>query len=271
MGMNNPLIARLGKMLSLEEAEILVRATRTSTAIAARQSIGRDGEELSGIRVLMEGVACRVRAMPGGRRAIVGYVMPGEVCDLSAVLSGKRRNGILSLTPCQVAEIPRNVFTELCARTSFLRALLAMAAGEEAILREWLANMGQERADRRVAHMLCELRLRLEAAGLCRNSVLHLPVTQEELGESLGISTVHVNRVLQKLRADGLIQFRGRSMVIPDVGKLEAFAEFDPGYLMLPVPEPQRSFRAPSTPAMGLREAVVGTRGDAPARAEITS
>jgi CRP-like cAMP-binding protein len=267
--MNNPLIARLGKMLSLEEAEILVRASRTSAAIAARQPIGRDGEEPAGIRVLMEGVACRVRPMPGGRRAIVGYIMPGDFCDLNAMLSGKKRNVILSLTPCQVAEIPRNVFVELCARASFLRALLAVAAGEEAILREWLANMGQERADRRVAHMLCELRLRLEAAGLCRNSVLHLPVTQEELGESLGISTVHVNRVLQKLRADGLIQFRGRSMVIPDVAKLEAFAEFDPGYLTLPMPEPQRSFRAKPIPAMGAREVMAGARGDSAARMEI--
>jgi CRP-like cAMP-binding protein len=247
--MTNPLITKLGRMLSPEECDSLTRAMRHAVAVPPRQSILRDNEEASSVRVLLEGVACRVRPMPGGRRAIIGYVLPGDFLDLNAVLTGKRLSGIVSLSPCLVAEIPRPVFGELCARTTFLRALLWLAASEEAMLREWLANMGQERAERRVAHLICELRVRLEAVGIFRNGELNMPVTQEELGESLGISTVHVNRVLQKLRSEGLIRFRGRALIIPDVAKLEAFAEFEGSYLNLPIAEPQRGFRM--TPPMG--------------------
>ncbi len=244
--MTNPLIAKLGRMLSQEECDSLTRATRHAVAIPPRQSILRDSEDVSSVRVLLDGVACRVRPMPGGRRAITGFVLPGDFLDLNAVLSGKRLTGIHSLSPCLMAEIPRQVFSELCGRTSFLRALLWLAASEEAVLREWLANMGQERAERRVAHLLCELRLRLEAVGICRNGELNMPITQEELGEALGISTVHVNRVLQKLRSEGLIRFRGRSLVIPDAAKLETFAEFEGSYLTLPVAEAaSRIFRMP--------------------------
>jgi CRP-like cAMP-binding protein len=250
--MTNPLIAKLGRMLSPEECDSLTRAMRHAVAVPPRQSILRDGEEAASVRVLLEGIASRVRPMPGGRRAITGYVLPGDFLDLNAVLTGKRLGGIVSLSSCLVAEIPRPVFAELCARTSFLRALLWLAASEEAVLREWLANMGQERAERRVAHLLCELRVRLDSVGICRNGELNMPVTQEELGESLGISTVHVNRVLQKLRSEGLIRFRGRALIIPDAAKLEAFAEFDGGYLMVPVAEPQRMFR-PAVTAMGVK------------------
>jgi CRP-like cAMP-binding protein len=247
--MTNPLIAKLSRLLSQEECDSLSRATRHAMAVPPKQSMLRDGEDVPSIRVLLEGVACRVRPMPGGRRAITGFVLPGDFLDLNAVLTGKRLGGIISQSPCLVAEIPRPVFNELCARTSFLRALLWLAASEEALLREWLANMGQERAERRVAHLLCELRLRLEAAGISRGGELNMPVTQEELGESLGISTVHVNRVLQKLRADGLIRFRGRALIIPDAAKLEAFAEFDGSYLTLPTADAAgRVFRMPATP-----------------------
>jgi len=237
----NALISRLGKLLSPEECESLVRSLRHSVAMASRENIVRDGDEIVSLRVLMDGIACRTRSIPGGRRAIVGYILPGEFCDLNAMITGQRHHTVVSVTPCRVAEIPLAAFTELCTRPGILRAFLWAAALDEAILREWVANMGQETADHRVARLLCELRVRLEGIGLSRGGELNLPITQEELGECLGISTVHVNRVMQRLRADDLIRAKGRMMVVPDIKRLEAFAEFDPSYLA--PQDPGRIFR----------------------------
>jgi CRP-like cAMP-binding protein len=237
----NALTARLGKLLSPEETETFVRSMRHSVAVGSRENIIRDGDEVSGLRILTEGIACRARSMPGGRRAIVGYLLPGDFCDLNAVITGRRNHGVISVTPCRVSEIPLQAFADLSTRPGILRALLWSSVQEEAILREWLANMGQETADHRVAHLLCELRMRLEAIGMSRAGELNLAITQEELGECLGISTVHVNRVMQRLRGDDLIRLKGRMIVIPDIKRLETFAAFDAGYLT-PL-DPGRVFR----------------------------
>jgi CRP-like cAMP-binding protein len=183
------------------------------------------------VRVLMEGMACRYKMMPCGRRAVTGYVLPGEFLDLGAVITGKSSCSVGSITPCQVAEIPLSALTELTTRPGIMRLLFEAAISEGMILREWLAHMGQELSEKRVARLICELRMRLERVGLFRNGALELPLTQEELGEALGISTVHVNRVLQRLKGDGLIQLHGRTVTIPDIARLEAFADFEQGYL----------------------------------------
>jgi CRP-like cAMP-binding protein len=231
MSNSKPLSARLGVYLQSQDREAIMRLARQARSFPARQDIARENAPETIIRILTEGMACRYKMMPGGRRAITGYVLPGDFCDLGVFVSGRSGACIASLTPCRVAEIPLALMTELLARPGVLRALFEMAVAEAAILREWLANMGQELSEQRVAHLICEMRKRMEAAGMAQDGELHLPLTQEELGESVGISTVHVNRVLQRLKADGLIQLHGRTVTIPDLARLETFAEFEPGYL----------------------------------------
>ena len=104
---------------------------------------------------------------------------------------------------------------------------------ESAVFRAWLLNVGQKEASGRIAHLLCEMLLRLKVVGLAEDGTYGLPVTQAELGDALGLSTVHVNRVLQELRGDGLITSRGRFLSVQDWPGLKAAGEFDPTYLHL--------------------------------------
>jgi CRP-like cAMP-binding protein len=231
--MINPLLEKLGTSVNEEERELLVRLTRKSVPVEARQEVVRDREGAPALHVLMAGMACRYKMMPGGRRAITGYVLPGDLCDLTRALTGNSGHCVVTLVPSIVAEIAPSAVTDLMTRPGILRAMLQFAVAEKACLREWLANMGQELSEKRLAHLLCEFHHRFAAAGLARHGEFQLPLTQEELGESLGISAVHVNRVMQKLKNEDLIRARGRVMLIPDVGRLEHFAEFDPGYLQV--------------------------------------
>jgi CRP-like cAMP-binding protein len=104
---------------------------------------------------------------------------------------------------------------------------------DEAVLREWLVNMGRRPADQRIAHMFCEVRRRLDAVGLAPDATMDFPLSQTDLADSAGLSPVHVNRMIQQLRDEGLISWRGRVLQVLDVGALEAFAGFDPNYLHL--------------------------------------
>lgn len=104
---------------------------------------------------------------------------------------------------------------------------------DEATLREWLVNLGKRRADIRVAHLLCELHLRLKSVGLADGGEFSLPLTQSELADTMGMSPVHMNRSLQSLRSDDLVVFKSRQLVIPDIDRLREMAQFNPNYLHL--------------------------------------
>jgi CRP-like cAMP-binding protein len=236
---DNPLLARLSAYLEGPERDILVRLTQQTRMVDARHDIAQENARETVVRVLMKGMACRYKMMPCGRRAITAFILPGDFCDLAVLTSGRTSAAVVSATNCQLAEIPLAAMSELMERPGMMRALFHTAVAERMVLREWLAHMGQELSEKRVARLLCELRVRLEAAGLSHDGELNLPFTQEELGEALGISTVHVNRVLQRLRIDGLIRLHGRTVIIPDVAELEIFADFEPDYLkpsMAPLP-----------------------------------
>jgi CRP-like cAMP-binding protein len=145
-------------------------------------------------------------------------------------------HGIGTLTACTVADLPQSAIDGVLeAHPRLARALWWATLVDEAILREWLANLGQRPADRKLAHLLCELRLRLEVVGLATPFSMKLPITQEEVGDTLGISSVHVNRVFQQLKHDGLLGVRGRDLSFPDLQRLERFGEFNPDYLHLKV------------------------------------
>jgi CRP-like cAMP-binding protein len=132
-----------------------------------------------------------------------------------------------------VAEAPHHLWQECLHHASDLtKALSVLFLAEIRIQRQWLANMCQP-ADKRMAHLLCELRTRLEQVGLADDHTFLLPLTQQELGEALGISTVHANRTLQHLKDQGLVRIVDRRVAIADLAQLQAFAEFDEGYLAI--------------------------------------
>lgn len=178
-----------------------------------------------------EGFLCRFKLSASGRRTVLAYLLPGDFCGPHPELDGPLDHGIASLTQATVAEVPCHQLQEWLRSDADLgRCLSAAHLAEMAIQRQWLANMSAP-SDRRLAHLLCELRARLAHVGLADEQGFALPLTQHELGEALGISTVHVNRTLQHLRDVGLVRLIGHRAVIPNLGMLERFAEFDPAYL----------------------------------------
>jgi CRP-like cAMP-binding protein len=211
--------------------EAVVLQTRK---VAAREDLISEGETPENVRLVVDGFACRYKVLPDGKRAIVAFLIPGDFCDLHVAILGKMDHAIGAVTPCTIVEIPRSTIDDLTDNYPRIRRALWWATlVDEGILREWLVNMGHRPADKQLAHLFCELLVRFQIVGLGTADSFPFPLTQEELGDTLGISTVHVNRVLQQLREDGMIQLEGRTVTIRDVNKFKAFAEFTPNYLHL--------------------------------------
>ena len=234
--MTNPLILKLDRSGLLTDAD---RATLSALCapmrhVAADQDIVREGESGENVHLVLDGIACRYKILPEGRRQIIGLLLPGDFCDLQSAVLGEMDHSIATLTPCALVDIPQHVVDALTLDHSRIaRALWWATLVDESVLREWLVNMGQRPADRRTAHLLCELLLRLQAVGRAEGDACDLPLTQTELGDILGLTNVHINRVLQDLRGRGLVALRERRLEIPDLAALQAFCGFDPAYLRL--------------------------------------
>jgi CRP-like cAMP-binding protein len=233
--MANPLIMKLehGAYLNPEDRAILEAITANRHQVGAREDLIQECEPPENVNLVLEGFACRYKTLTDGRRSIVAYFVPGDFCDLHVAILGKMDHSIGTITPCTVVQIPRATIEELTGHPRIVRALWWATLVDAAILREWLASMGRRQADQQLAHLLCELLIRLQVVGHATGNSYQLPMTQEELADTLGISAVHVNRVLQLLREDGLIVLQGRTLTIPDVDRLMEFAEFDSTYLHL--------------------------------------
>jgi CRP-like cAMP-binding protein len=209
----------------------VVAAARTSV-IAADRDIVPEGERMSDCALILEGFACRYTILQNGRRQIMSFHIPGDICDLHGLLMGTLDHGIGTLTATTVALIPHASLNDLIRHyPDVARALWQDTLVDGAVFRAWMVGMGRRSATGRIAHLLCELFVRFKTIGLTSNGSLAMPTTQAELADSLGLSTVHVNRVLQELRRDGLITLRGGTLVIEDWEGLQEAGEFDAGYL----------------------------------------
>ena len=192
----------------------------------------RQGETPKVAHLLMAGHTCRYRMLGDGTRQITAILVPGDICDLEAALGGRANYGVAALTHCTVGEIPLQVIANPAANDSgFAEAVWRHLLRDEAIAREWLVGLGRRPALQRTAHLFCELRLRLQNVGLATDDAFDLRITQAELADVLGLSYVHVNRVLQDLRRSGLIRMSGGVLALLDVAKLERLADFDGAYL----------------------------------------
>jgi CRP-like cAMP-binding protein len=233
--LSNILIRKLEAFAPLPKADrqLLDKVVQTVHEVAARQDIVKEGDVSTHVQLILEGFACRYKLLPDGKRHIVAYLVPGDFCDLHVFILKAMDHTIATLSPCKVVHIPRHQILELTERPAIARALWWAALVDEATLREWLVNVGAREAEPRVAHLLCELLLRLRAVGLADGGSYELPITQTELADTVGLSDVHVSRVLQRLRAKNLITWSRKKLVIVDVVALNAFSGFDPNYLHL--------------------------------------
>lgn len=233
--MANLLTRKLEAFGPLPEADrrLLDDVVRKTRDYGAREDLIREGDTPQDVHLVLEGFACRYKLLADGRRHIMAYLVPGDFCDLHVFILRAMDHTIATLSPCKVVTIPRDRVLELTNRPAIARALWWCALVDEATLREWLVNIGARSAERRIAHLLCELLVRLRVVGLADGGAYELPLTQTELADTMGLSNVHVNRVLQHLRAEGLITLKDRQLVVQDVPRLEAFSGFDPNYLHL--------------------------------------
>jgi len=208
--------------------EGLVVSTR---AIAAGEDLVVEGDAPTHCRVLLEGQAFRHKTLPDGRRQIMAFHIPGDLCDLQGLFLGMDHN-ITSLSAGEIGLIPHAKLAEVMeAHPRSARAFWRTSLVEAAIFREWMVGMGRRTAYARIAHLFCEMIVRMRGAGLVRQNRCSFPITQQHLSDALGLSAVHTNRTLQALRGEGLLTFQGGELVIMDWPGLTAAGEFDAGYL----------------------------------------
>ena len=226
--------SRLRPWLGLDGTKALLDAVVREKVVNPRSDVLRQGDVPTVAHVLLDGHTYRYRLLHDGRRQITAVLVPGEICDLEAVMWGRADYSVGALTKCVLGEIPaEQVADPVALRPEMGRALWRRVLRDEAISREWLVSMGRRSALERVAHLLCELRVRMECVGLARAEEYDLDFTQMELSDILGLSAVHINRVLQQLRKTGLIQLSGGIVNILDLPTLEVVAGFDPTYLQV--------------------------------------
>jgi len=232
--MSNPLIQKLERHgpLSEEETQVLQRITLRTAIYQPRGDIVPEGSTPSHSSLILSGFAIRHNHSQDGQRQITAFHVPGDFADLHSFLLKKMDDGVAALTTCTVSQIHHSDLKEITKKYPYLtRVLWLTTLIDGAVHRAWMTSLGRMEARERIAHFFCELRDRLEPIGLLKDNSYELPITQEELGDAFGMSTVHVNRVLQGLRADGLISSRGKTLVVNDWEHLKQVGQYSPDYL----------------------------------------
>jgi CRP-like cAMP-binding protein len=220
--------------LSDEERQAIESLPIRTRVLQPRQDIVRDGDKPSQCCLLLDGWACRYKLLSEGRRQILSFHIPGDIGDLQSLHIQSMDHSLGTLTTATVAFIPHESLRELTARFPGVAAILWRNTLIDAgIFREWMIGMGRRSAYERIAHTFCELYLRQQAVGLASEHRCPWPISQIDLSDALGLSNVHVNRVLQEMRGKGLITLRGPTLVIQVWDELRRVAEFDPTYLHL--------------------------------------
>jgi CRP-like cAMP-binding protein len=234
--MSLPLIRKLENYVHLSDIEkrSLMQADVQVRDIEARVDIIREHQEVEGATLVLEGFACRYKLLPDGRRQMLGYMLPGDMCDPRIFLLHQMDHSIATISRAKIAIWPRKSvlgLTSLYPRIT--RAFWWCALVDEGTAREWLVSLGQRTALERLAHLICELYYRLKAIDMVSSHGFDFPVTQAELGDTLGLSAVHVNRTLQDMRRERLVRLAGRRLTVLNLEALSTIAMFNPDYLQL--------------------------------------
>jgi len=217
--------------LSTDELQAIESLVGSTRAVAAGEDVVMEGDAPTHCRVLLEGQAFRHKTLPDGRRQIMSFHIPGDLCDLQGLFLGMDHN-VTTLTACEVGLIPHTRLAEVMrAYPQVARAFWRTTLVEAAVFREWMVGMGRRSAYARIAHLFCEMIVRMQAAGFVRQGRCPFPITQQHLSDALGLSAVHTNRTLQALRGEGLLSFHGGELVVMDWPGLKSAGEFDAGYL----------------------------------------
>lgn len=237
-----PLVRKLCYRVELDAADraAILALPCTVKLVERHHYLVREHDAATHSALMLSGYSVRSKMVATGARQIVSIHMKGEMVDLQNSLLGKADHSVQMLTSSKVAMIPREEVLKLAAeRPMVARAMWIDTLVDASIFREWIANVGRRDARTRIAHLLCEFSLRLKIAGIGNNGGYELPMTQEQLGDATGLTSVHVNRTIKALEAEGLIERTDpRSIHMGDWRKLADAGDFDSNYLHLRDNEP---------------------------------
>lgn len=224
-------LAMITSLTPMDEQAVLNLPVRIQPK-AANSSVICDGAVTQEACVLLQGFAFRQKVLSNGSRQILAFHMPGDFVDLQSLYLVRMDHTLETLGAAVFGFIPHGAIRDAVAGSArLLAALWRDTLIDAAIFREWVTNIGQRPAYSRLAHVICEVAWRLRARGLGSPEYFRFPVTQTHLADATGITAVHVNRVLNNLKRNGLVDYNGGEWRIPNLPALEATADFDPAYL----------------------------------------
>jgi CRP-like cAMP-binding protein len=239
--MDNPLptdrlVRKLESIHSLDEDDraALRNLPLQLNHLKAGQDIVREGDRPSRSCFLMSGMAYWYKTTGTGKRQILSFQVPGDLPDMQSIHLATLDSSLATLGPCQVAFVQHEPMRRICqARPNIASAFWRMTLIDSAVFREWVANVGSRQAYSRISHLLCELVVRLDAVGLTNGKTCELRMTQTEMGDATGLSTVHVNRTLQSLRQKKIIRWKDSTFEVLDWQALKEAGDFDAAFLHL--------------------------------------
>ncbi|MCB1542428.1 MAG: Crp/Fnr family transcriptional regulator [Rhodoblastus sp.] len=232
--MTNSLIARLEQFVRLSEVEkeSVTTKFRHRRNTPAGRDIIHELDHADGVVVIIDGFAAQFKVKDDGKRQIVGYFHPGDLLHFGALAADEAVFGVTAFAQTTTSAIEADSFLALTSSSQSLsRAFWHLAIEQLSIAREWIVELGLGSAAQRLAHLFCEQHYRLEEVGRVNDGAFNFPLSQRDLGDTIGMTHVHVNRTLQELRGDGLIAFDGVKLQILDLARLRRLAKFDPQYL----------------------------------------
>jgi CRP-like cAMP-binding protein len=233
---------RLRSVLTSEEQEAILDLTGQTRSFRSNQDIVSPGERVEHACLITSGLAGRFDQMLDGERQVTSFYIAGDMCDLHSVVAPRASWSITALSSVTASLVPHRQLRELCIRYPGVAvAFWRDGTADGSVFAKWIGNLGRKNAKARIGHLFCEMGLRSETAGLGTKTSFELSLTQKRLGDAAGLTAVHVNRVLQEMRREGLLQFNAGQVTIPDWNALASLAEFDPAYLLLEGP-PHRVF-----------------------------
>jgi CRP-like cAMP-binding protein len=201
---------------------------------APKDDIIADREHSANCHVVLSGLACRYKMLPDGRRQIMAFLIPGDLCDAEIFVLKVMDHGVAAITPTTAALVPGGAMRELLRETSSLgEALWWGTMTDLGVLRERIIDEGRRNAYVRIAHLLYEMLVRFRMVELTHGDSFAFPITQTDLADATGLTPVHANRMLKKLRADGLVDFTGGVVTVIDPQRLKQAAQFNGEYLHL--------------------------------------
>lgn len=229
-----PLVRRWSRRLPLsaDDRSAILALPATKKSFGRDAYMVREGARTTECNLLLRGFAYRQKLLSDGERQIISIHIPTEFIDLQNGILGTADHNVQSLNHSEVAAVPRSALMELTDKSASARlAMWIDTLIDASIFREWVVNVGRRDARARIAHLLCELALRLERTGAGRDGSFDLPLTQEQLADATGLTAVHTNRTLQSLRREGLIQLSNGILRVLDWEGLRKVGDFDELYL----------------------------------------